>query len=68
MDTHGRKSRTVIYTEGELSVKAGVSVNPTSEAATFEVDIFRRGASSDFSVGIQIDTNGNAAAGVRFNF
>lgn len=58
----------VIYTEGELSVKAGVSVNPTSEAATFEVDIFRGGASSDFSVGIQIDTNGNAAAGVRFNF
>ncbi len=58
----------VIYAEGELSVKAGVSVNPTSEAATFEVDIFRGGASSDFSVGIQIDTNGNAAASVRFNF
>lgn len=59
---------TVIYTEGDLSVRSGVSVDLSSGVATFAVDVFRNGTETDLSVGIQIDTEGRAAVNVTFNF
>lgn len=58
----------VIYSEDGFSVRSGVSVDLSSGSATFAVDVFRDGTEIDFSVGIQIDTEGRAAASVIFKF
>ena len=59
---------TIIYSDGNLSARAGVSVDLSSGTATFGVDVFRNGTETDLSVGVRIDTQGNAAASVTFNF